>query len=99
MFIEEENPFEDKKELNDNKINIKNYDSDSQSNDEYLNEENYDHQIFDKVKLHKINKTILEDKNNYRKYIEIAFHKYIFDNSQKQFEKIKKLCFLYTINH
>ena len=53
----------------------------------------------DKIKLNKINKKVFGQKNNYRKYIELSFHKYIFENSKTQFERIKKLCFLYILKY
>ena len=72
------------------KNRIKNEDSDS--------EEEEESEINDKEKLYKINQKVIENKNNYRKYIELSFNKYRFKDSQTEFQQIKKLCFLYILN-
>ena len=41
----------------------------------------------------------MNNKQNYRKYIELAFLKYNFENSQIQFKQLKKLCFLYILKY
>ena len=81
-----------------NNINIQNDNIDNDSEDEALNDENEDNFV-DKRRLIKINQKVLDEKNNYRKYIELSFRKYIFDDSEIQYEQIKKLCFLNILKY
>ena len=78
-----------------NDIPTKNEDNDTDSDDLLLNDENVSG---DKKKL-KINRTIIQQKDNYRKYIELSFSQFIFQNTHIQFEQIQKLCFLYIIKY
>ena len=93
LFSEEESSFEN---FINNEINIKNEKPNSSSEDEFLANEIIK---IDEKKLIKINKNVLNNKKNYRKYIELAFLKYNFENSQIQFKQIKKLCFLYILKY
>ena len=98
LFRKEENSFEDEIDyLDNNEINnINNEEPNSDSDNEELMNEN---KIIDKRKLKSINKKVIEDNNNYRKYIELSFLKYNFENSQIQFKQIKRLCFLYILKY
>ena len=93
LFRKEENSFDDKIDyLNINEIkNINNKELSNDSNDE--------NKIMDKRRLKSINKKVIGDSNNYRKYIELSFLKYNFDDSQIQFKQIKMLCFLYILKY
>ena len=93
LFSEEESSFEN---IINNEINIKNEKPNSSAEDEFLANEIIK---IDERKLIKINKNVLNNKKNYRKYVELAFLKFNFENSQIQFKQIKKLCFLYILKY
>ena len=99
LFEEEESPFENKgKKIMDKEVIIKNEYSDSEY--EFLGEEDEeDNEIVDKEKFYKIKPIVIEKENNYRKFIELSFYKYNFKNTQIEFDKIKKLCFLFILKY
>ena len=96
LFREEESSFKSEENSINNEINIKNEKPNSSSEDEFLVNEIIK---IDERKLIKINKNVLDNEKNYRKYIELAFLKYNFENSQIQFKQIKMLCFLYILKY
>lgn len=79
----------------ENNNNKKEENSSSSSEDSFINNE---HENGDKKKI-QINIKVIDDEQNYRKFIELAFSHFTFDNSQSEFEKIKKLCFLQIIKY
>ena len=99
LFKEEKSPFQ---------TNIlTNYDisDDFNQSNEFENllshESNYDKiikkQRKDKVMKKEIN--LDESEINYRKYCEQGFKKYNFKNTEEEYEKIKKLCFLCVLKY
>ena len=94
LFGKEENSFEDEIDYPNNKIN--NINNEDDSDDEKLINEN---EMIDKRRLKSINEKVIKDSNNYRKYIELSFLKFNFENSQIQFKQIKMLCFLYILKY
>ena len=99
LFAEEESSFNINQDYLISNININNNNQNDQSfssDDNLLN--NNENEITDK-KRYKINKKVINEENNYRKYTELAFTQFIFENSEIQFEQIKKLCFLQIIKY
>ena len=99
LFKEEKSPFQ-----TDILTNYDIYDDINQSN-EFENllsdEPNYNKNIKKQSKDKVTKKEIKLDDNeiNYRKYCEQGFKKYIFKNTEEEYEKIKKLCFLYVLKY
>lgn len=102
LFLKEESCFKISQDkdyfiANDVKINNNKQEENSSfsSEDSLINNE---YENGDKKKF-QINKKVIDNEQNYRKYIELAFSQFTFDNSQKEFEKIKKLGFLQIIKY
>ena len=99
LFAEEESSFNINQDYLISNININNNNQNDQSfssDDNLLN--NNENEITDK-KRYKINKKVINEENNYRKYTELVFTQFTFENSEIQFEHIKKLCFLQIIKY
>ena len=100
IFAEEESSFNINQDylINNNNIIINSSQNDQSfsSDEDLLN--NNENEITDK-KRHKINKNIINKENNYRKYTELGFSQFTFENSEIQFEQIKKLCFLQIMKY